>query len=1558
MNQDFIREACALADELSIDELVAAEIMLLCYQEESLSSSTLFLSSLSSFHVRRQYILDLVRFFLEQTGGGGGNPTTAAPMTTLYQKFVNRLSGPDMVKNALELMQEVEDGLKILVEKEKRGQILGQDMFHTQSMDLQREFLHRQHDTLGQILVGLVQNKILNPDNFEQLFNKFHKLGTYDTLFVHYIPCILAFGCAFDPVLRRLSFDYSIADGSKIIKLLTDSSKEWVLSYWQAAVQLIFCTFFAGLCWANVGKLGPEETEYHEVLQVIRSSIDDGALEFLMSLAADTKPTTAISTKFYDLRPSLQLRVPQMNYLSTPLSTDILKLLLSGLESLVEAFVTNLAEILREMKVTEEDSQLSEDNKDESRGLDLERLYVFISYLYMDRPDSSVKWFTDQEGGLFGFLVWACQSHIEFMSTTYCDMLGSLACGTTSSMHVFNFLVEKAERQAKSKKLSSCVSWNLILTTLEKYATLLKPKKSAQIVAGAKVVMQPSDVPELEQGQILFLCSYLRLMAEQLKYNDQVRSKVYNLKGSVTTILRLQVTQTPLLGPSLEVISGFANTPNRAIKEKIWELFDEWIFNSIIYSPDGSVLSPHMPVKDRLGSIFKSFTDVLGLVNLLQTFLIKWDESDLVYLPFPPDLGKVYRSPGLFPYVSFVINDVLFSSTSPELSLEDKLALQIPCLKFMLQSLDLFDEKIAQISAAVGINPDNVVQTQNFMLHLNLHPCSSVMSCIFDDKIYNLLISISAVGLDAVADLQPSNPIVQAVIYSIKIMNRVLDLQDVFLDVICKGAQGSVDFQHISSHGLRSFEDAILFNLPIVTHLAMYVSSANIELATCSLELFEKISLSTKFLSPVGSSPSSEFSTIKKNRMLSILETVDESIRIKEGFIEQLDRSISDYQEGTCEGLVRGSIDIKGKILSFLLATLCVKPNEPNLSHFLLGFTIKSDGRLALDDDVCGINSDSSVFQKAILLLIQSVDNASPVKLSYDPARFASIVSELLLQLVESPISSQLILDYLRDNDFFLNSLVLEPIIRPDALWDGRPFTKSNEFLGSKSPATLASFFKHRTALLNYFSLEIHTSAEDGSLSLLSRYLSGLANLEVSHLEGFAGGSAIVLSYLDALEFKVGLDIRLKVSTIDFFGVDIVRYATALMENDTLTHSVESLAYLFKLKGIDMVATGKLTSLEQREYVDALADVKRFFTLARAVKVIRESQLSCLSAWAKLVLILAIDTNMSPGLRSTFILETFQTIVPKLSAYSTTDAAFTSIFASIIVSLLQIYQEDMRAIGGELNLASGFDRTQSLFQTAMAAIMSPIATPDLRADLYITCSQYLKTAVELSDRDLFNANLQTLRTVGDRFIKLVCSDALSGDQGPRLVALVFLESISSVCVKGNVSFFLDSLVRYNLLLSLINSLKRCDQELSSNGDIIYESNVFKAILCLLLQIAQTRSGALQIVQCGFLKTLIDSQLLSVDPDVGIQTGFDGEHVSLYELLVPVFQLVSTVLISMGSENSAVIGRVKQFLDKHRQLVVSVLKRDVLQSSITEVDPKLHELVKLIVLLTTLTDYLN
>lgn len=1573
--------------------MVASELLLLASNDSKQFHSHPVQGGIATFHLRRQYILNIIGSFVGDYIEQGH---LEAKINT-FLKFIE--AGPTSLFNrTLAALRSIENNLVSLDEKESRGAVLGllESPDFRNQLKLQRDFLLSEHQNLSHILNSIIQRgNIKYTTDFIALIRHIRQLSSYNTILIHYIPAIHSISLLLDPYLSQFPEKVDLPAIANIAKEFKEASN-WKLGYWKGAVQLIFYTYASGLHRSKYiesdGSATPNGTADLDIktdLQdPIRQSIDDGALELLLFIASDIRTTPINFEPFVDFRPELKFCVPEFKALSR-ISPEFLALLYSSLEKLTEGIITNLADTLREMRLNEEDMYLANGqqdlfdgrNYDENiSGIDLERFFIFVCCLYYDRPDAALSFWTDPESDLYNFVLWASQCDIVLMATAFSAMLASLASGPACAFAVHKFLSEHATNPSfasRTRRIAK-LSWNRIFSAISENMKTLKPPQpppSSLLLSKAKVI---ADIPELDIGVVWILTTYLQILSQVVKYSPEARGELLlnhpispnttearslnneapihraaitagsappATSSTTTSLIPLGVPPplpngfnvpqptpvpapsaptepshdrsyipivpvlfeflsfyTPLFGSTLYTLSGFALSDSQLVKDSLWLAMDQWFFNTTIAFPQNEYLSADVPPKERISRLMSSFSTVYGFVTLLEALLRPSPDQDsgLYSLPFPENFGGKYRSPGFWPYLDFVINEVfLTSATSASISDQSKKLLQQPTLQFILHCLQHFDPEIPIISASAGIDTNLIVKAQSFQDFILVHPSSITMSYLFSSKVYTPLIEMASVDVESIVELPESDPTIVLLIDSLRIINDILNLQNIFIDTVKKASRTSDSGPvHLSTHGLSSFEDAILFNLSIVSQLALYAGSANVTLARLSLNLLDRVSRSSQFSTP---SYSTVDSRIRGNRLLSMLEAVDDSVRIKEGLIEQLERPLDSYV-GTSS--LEAGMQIKEDVLNFLISNLPSTYKEPSISHLLLGFKINSAGSLSLDESRGGALSEVSILQTVLLTAFSANKAVTRSNISYRPSRIASLCYKIVRLLIKNPLSTSVMLDYLRDKEFFLTSLKTEPIVDLRACWDDLPFQDTTEFYMTSSARSLLSFIDKRASLLECLSIELHAAAISGSLSLVSRYMEALANMNLKRSDSFGTSSATkILSFLDIIEYTIPTKERLNEEITSTFGEQVVaHYLRRESELDDET-AIAELRYLLRLKGLEFIGTGHIKSLNDPDFITAVDSVIGSFTRNRILDKLRSSQLACLQAWSKLLLVIVNDADMAPNDRTNLLLEAFQAVLHKLKQYASNDAEYAENLASLLVSLYSIYLGDIYSMertvtGKNLSLLkkNSAERTLTLFKAVITSILTPISTPQLRSELYVIAYKYLKNV--LSDESLtanspiIRACLQSIRVSGDKLIEFVCTDALNGESTTRLTAYILLEVFSTLSIRAKSTFLLDTLVKYNMLLLIVRSILHCDDEIAKRDDSMqlssalskskshlssafvaakrhYEIMIFKSIMSLLLQLARTRNGAHHITQCGLFEILKTCKFLRIDPDVGI-----------------------------------------------------------------------------------------
>lgn len=1381
LSENFVNSAAQVSDEINIDELVAARLVHYTYDESQRRGISPVDAALAGFYTRRQYILAILTLLLENFGD---------------DKALKPILGSSPFTSASNALQAVEARLVDLDEKTKRGEFMGLDMNlkFVQTLRVQRDFLVQEHQELGVLGNRLIKAKYATPDEIIRITGHMATFTTYSTRMLAYMSIITTFFAGLDPYIEPsgLASPVSDADAGRIFVSLTGAGAEhtWKLQWWHGAVQLVFTAFYAGFITTS----DRSKHTYAEILAAVRTAINSGGFEALMALASDINSVPNLSTATgNDFTPVVRTRVPSMVLWSTTVLPELTEILFPALQLLIEALTANLADILKEMRLNEEDMYLAlatagtappdqafppsqqllhvlpegrlqmrhKESGEASRtprpskdsaphsgpGRDLERFFLFVAYTYRNRPDAGLKFWNDKQNSLYGFLVWASQCQVAFMAATFAELLTAVSTGPQAAAHCHTFL----QQPIKSSTNVFVLRWQSLHDLLGHYALEMDPNakrdepEPAQETNPRELAPQgagPSESTEAKRTKDSSNETLRPLdedtMMVALAYLALVRQVVSDNSAAAADLskppqdLIEQILKLLCFQTPMvaSLLAALAAFAQHTDPQRLWAGLDEWAFAATIHVP-GSLLRPLPTLPPRLDSLLRSVPDVQAFTALLRELVAKKDAKP---------------SPRLDDYVQFVLGEVLATTGSDKIDKNDRVIL-------LEGTLSLAHELGAPALPLLSTPP-----------------------------VYATLFRLLSTGLEDIADLSSDHLLVRAIITAMRVVIDMLSANIV---------------------------DPMLFNLQVTPNLALFMGSLHTEIARVSVQLFSLLKNTPEFMAGGG----------RSDRVLSILQSASDSDRIRYGLIEQLQREDTE-------------IDVKLSILDLLTGYLATESDSKGtVAHQLLGFRVHALGHLALDTAPGGIASGASLFDTIGALLGGAVSDMS-AGVDDSCAAIAARTSGIVAHLCRDPLSSKIVFEHLRESEFLLTLLDLEPTLSLD--W-------------GLSPQARRDFYVHRANLLDMLAHEVHHVGQDKMISLLSRYQQTLMDLE--------NPSKSVLRLLDFMKFA----------------------------ND-----------------------------------DAAS-----------------AQLQCLRSWCQLVPVL-VNT---PGDHLTFVLETIQTLVPKLAEYGRTDPEFCRPLASLLVLLLEQYQS---AIGKE---QVSFDRMHPLFQAALLAIQTSVSTPDLRADLYVICYQIIKMVLINGDQAAFEHKLRLVVTAGARLVQVVANDALGFDDRLRLVALIFLYDLAALARRAKSPFIEQALVRYNIVNLLIHAIPSLDAGIArSSPTAASDRSALKVTLALLLQLAQTRYSADFILGGGLLDILDQSLLLKPSA-----SGLQQPH---SDVLLVLFQLLAAVIVAMGADNKDVIQQARQLLERHQHLLLVVLRTDADAHGLSS----LAGLADVVVLLLSLTGF--
>ena len=1627
LSQDFIAATIKLSDELNLDELAAAELILSSFSgDDSLRNDNyndilLVKNGKVQYYLRRQYILQIAAYIVGCVEVDDVVYTQLSRGNTLFETILSGLGA--IHRELAEIKQSI-----------NRAQILDTDnVLFQQNVKFTRDFLLREYDSLGQLLFNTAKRNLKSgKQNTLAVLDHVSSMDANDFFQVYYLPTVFY-------LFQNLESMPDEDVRSLHSKFLSDLKGETLYTKpFQIFTIFVFLSFFISWCKQDPEARAKRIDFRTEIDIPMTMSTELGAIEQLLVFAADTSDMeSSISTEiFYDIRSLLQRHLPRLvptqlmdttstysepvklrttgsntgnngnlgflgsnlstsmrpnstneeqkkrrknrfSYRQIKLSSGMQKILLHTFNGVLQTVISDCAFLLTRIKDSEEDSLLSGEDlslDDVAVKADLERFFLSIYYFYASRPQYAEQFWQDKESSAYGFIEWSTKCTDPLMRSCFYYMISSLACGIGNGTNVFHYFGE-----------TSPVSWASIAQHINDYiskitnlSTVIQQRQQIQEsieVTGTEVALEEG----LNEEAIILLSSLFTLVSTVAQnVSEDIKISLCNLFKDI--VFGFAKLDTPLVGACFMVL-GTLLPRQKSIRLSFWFSLDTLIFR------DRPLIGPTSSYTSAFEVRLTNVSEVLGFLYLMDKLLKidnPGDSSEQLAtfgtLEFPPKLGQGYRKVGFWPYFDYILMKIFVPSANMS-NQGNRDSIQHLILQIIDTSLRSFDYSAILNSITANADLNKLVATNNIVDYILENPATAVFNYLFDEKVYQTLFGIATVGVDFLpTELSGDATPITLLELSIKIINTTLTYQETFIEEflpMLMKYKTDIFFlpKYIGLKGLRSFYDAIFFNLQIVPNLALYVGAPQPALALFSLRVLEKLAVLRD---------GEDSSNPTNNKFMTILDTVDESSRIKDAFITQIDSPIDSDE----------TLTLKLEILKFINENLWYSRKTATVAHLLLGFEVSSNN-ISLGPKLSTyIASGHSCFGSIVSLLVASLAEIDSNNIQRHLITLIATSMEIILKLCRNPMTSRIVFENLSAERLFEKLVKYDPQVGKVTLWENRLFEfqtseEITDFVNSESIQAILLFLTYRNHLIDYLSLFLHHTSFNGTESQVLVY--------TSFLVSNATFSARIFSFLDILNYgtiPTPPEIDGKLSVFEDLRIPLDDISLNVSCSGTVFNleRIDNLMRLYKRAHEQALPPGKF-SLDGKRTYDEVADteislIKSHVCYLLGNKMFEDLRLSVIKSWVQLVQIVVTDGKLSPLTRSNFILEVFSTIVPRVNDYVELDISFSEQLVSLIVFLYEIYEKDLLMIGKHKAVDA---RVLDIFRVSIHGIISPLSSIFLRSDCYVLANQYL---TRLLREKKFNGDvLRYLRINSDQLVEVVCNDSIYGQGTSRIASILLLDALVRIGNLNRENFILENLTKTSKLLLVIRLLKDMDNILTSGdssidlGDFLYELGTFKAITYLLIRIAESRAGAQALVENKILQTIDSCSFLKMDPNLGVNLVFnelpgrksgrsmvnfsleiplildeEGEDtLSLFELIIPVFQLLCAILIGVGSQNKQVIWSVKKLLFSFRKLLVGIFKRDALESSADDQKTSraswgLSEMVKLASILCVLTGY--
>ncbi|KAL8703540.1 MAG: hypothetical protein Q9201_003297, partial [Fulgogasparrea decipioides] len=1586
VNQKFKESAIELADALDLDEVQSAKLLLDSQEDAELLGRSTVVSAVVAFHERRQFLLESLRTLLRNTQSPDWEEQIRHEQLQLVADILEVKDGPARngslyTRKCLKAMADVEKWIQALGERYQGTLALGQTMApeFDEMMAFQQSSLTQQHESLAAIVTYLIKGGYTGTEDFYKLLEYLPGIERWNPTTIHYIPTIASFTSQYGSPENG----GSLGEARMLHRKIVDGkdSSTWALRDLQAAMITWWLAEYSG--WyleqhlASPVQGADFESEARHRSDAFFQALRDGAFHCTLSICSQVYPDDSYDPARNGLTQYLLRDTPPISAEGAGMNVRFRDLLLEQIESFVNSFISNMPDTLRQFQSSEDDQRKRILGAPASatrstvydQELHLERFLVIVAYVFDKRTEAAETFWADPDSNLYGFLQWASKRQSTPRVGAFCDMLRSISRGEECATAAHQFLLDESNATPARIRRSSSLNWGQILSELSLYAAKIRDNPTASrppIRYGGKPHAGDIDEPE----SALMLECYLRLTAHICKESSIARSwlmshETFNVVGVMFTLADMTVPPR-LQACTFMTMHAVLTNKTAEVGATVWSALDQWASTPapsvLANSRPGKSITPMVCMEEiTFEALSKSFDQANEFVALLNSLVAPSVDDIGLHdaLPFPEQLGAAYRMAGIEPYIDFVLGKI-FVSVVP--LVDDPLQsrfLTNNVLSLVVTCLATFNENLVILANRSTVSVDTAIEASSLAAYARLHPFSRVMEWMFNDRVLVALFAAARQDINEVASASPSSPVVLTVLRAIEVMNWIMDLQSTYFEIVrpLVKLQSSGHRQAVLNPTLASFEDSVATNLNLIVDLGLYGGIGNQELAINSLKLLGKLA-SSRRLNAFSSVASRQ--QLSGNRLVSVLEQNDDLERVRTSFILAMQYDDRELELGpTAPGWT-----IKSLMLDFLSHCLSSLPDRANLAHAILGFActgstvnVEPDGAFA---------RQASLFHSIVRLAAEYPDGIDGTIEAWS-SNIRQKATQVLSHLRASTLTFGLTMVELRAADFLFVMFLRLALITPETNFDGL-LIRDEGFTQADSANVFEQYLGQRSFLLEYASSELRLVIAEGTPTLKARILSTLFG-STTMLDGAQLPNVPIFDLLDFLGSEFHIPVLSPLTKL-FNDVDFT--AVLDSENDTGDQTSQSqlVEQLLALRLNELRKAGYLEDPHEQEkaLIDAEA-YKTFSKIQKNIRALEDVRLRTLQAWCNLLTLAVGHCDLDQGGRASLILQALQTVTPKLERYAIESAPEAVILAKLVQALL--FQVEFKTSVPERPRGADVvdDRLFHVFRTALRAINVPDGDVNLREVLYSICFRYLTGIIETGGSTPGQHNItQTLKISGKKVIDTVCDDAYGGSGTCRASAVLFLDALVAIAKKENSNYMIDSLVRTNFIVVLVEAIRDIPNELrdSEAQDIPLLLAYYDSKLALLLTISQTRPGATQVVSAGLFQTIRDSGLLSVDPDLGITIDNPNALAKYYTLLLSIVRVIAAVVTSRGPQNTQTIDAAKSFLEENRALMVAVFKRQARIGAAVEnslvgggsgaID--VEELVELFVMLISVTGFLD
>ncbi|KAF3063540.1 hypothetical protein GL218_01126 [Daldinia childiae] len=1548
LNKDFQEIVLQVADGLDLDELEAAKLVILSRDDENILGRPLRECAVIRFHTQRNTLLNCILLLLqlskeedellaEDVGDGLGYLGQYVSENILRENLpgiTNQPPQPRFVHTCTASMRDIRTWLQNLSEQVASASVLGRvgDEQFQRLLEVTYVGLIQQHEHLSVILCYAIEKHVAIENDFVNFIQDLKQMNRYESCTIHLIPVLGSYITIFGSTegsgnveqARRLNqLVCQPDDNARPLPFLNAAIRAW----WIAEYSGWYMEDAAG---SGLPGVDVDEEDKQRSRQ-FAEALKDGAFDFMLAVVADVRATEWEDSARKYLRQWLRKRTPPLPPDTIPFSTSLQGRLAAKLETFVDAFISNMPDVLRRLKIEEDEQRQT--NQAQEQDYDLERFLLIIAYSFEGRPEAADGFWGDPENNLAGFLQWASRRATTPVQAAFCEMLQSLSEDPESATAAHEFLLDEGHQIRKPLS----ITWTHITSELEYFVNKSREKPTAAQANVRGTGKFNTEQAETEPEFATMLQSYLRLMAKLASQSEIAR--IYLLGQPSAKLVELlfhiissQVTSR-IRACTFGALGSLLSRKSLAQNHGMWEYLEACLSGSYLPPTTNKALasaagSPHSSI--FMEALFQEMSphvdDASAFIQFLISLTTLPGESGRLNdaLPYPEDLGASTRMrPGIEPYIDFALGH-MFSVRAQEVpEAVQQRVLRLCCLDLALTCVSSFNEDLIIFNNNTTINVDSAIQSGSLENYVTLHPFARVMEWMYDSRFMKGILDTIHQNAKDIEKTPQDSPLINSVIRAVQLVSKALDLQATYFEVVRKmvkpqaRAQSRSPYTPTSNGAYASIEDGLMSNMVLMSDLGTYCGIGHPELTLASLKLLEKISSSPRAISAWNTGSSRQ---IHRNKAIMALEEHGDAAIIAGSFISEFKYPL-DFRKKD------DSPDYKTKtyILDFIYSCLQASPDRPTIAHLFLGFRC---GANTLEIEPDGLfHKEASLFHALlpVVLGLPSKDEEGSMQTWLINLKYK--VMRILRILWSSPLSASIVLEDLRENDFVFHILMQGLVAQQSLVWDGNE-ALGPDFLTYPAAEGYVDYLSIRAMALEYITRELCSVSRGRTPALKRRVFDALGGqIRADGLEVIPVSSVFEFqdsSPQESLFAAAPPDIRM-------YGEHELRPCLDEDDDSIRIYNLDKVREILLLKRNEARKSGQLVLQQDVIAMDAEEEsLLLYLRYLNRFAQVKSRSLKVLTNWTKLLMVMTDCNDFKGTNKVSFILQTLQATLPSLELYSSENPSAALELAKLAKVL--VFELDFAATTSTdkqskavENLTS--DKLFQLLQVCLSAIAKWAGNQELRAVYYSICYRHLTGLVDHGQGVSLSLRktTRTIRAFGEKLLNVICDDAFGGDAACQSAALILLGTLVQLGKQENDNFVVEALNRLNFIGILVDSLRGVLvewEEVDRTGDSD-QQNYLNAKLALLLQLCQTREGAKNVLHANLFRTIQQSGLFSADPELQVDSTDSRGLQRHYTLLVNVARIIGAAIVSRGSHN---VLQGRRFLTEHRMLVMHVLKR--------------------------------